>query len=144
MNVPDDLRALADGGGPVPPGLGGPASTVLGARRAFRWFRDEDVAVWGPPDGSEVWMVSIEHPSFAGSPAEVLAALGEPAMRLDTALGTVAIAGGEWVYPDRGLTVFADEEDERVFRVNVFAPVAPSAYAELYVTQPGERRRPSL
>ena len=58
-----------------------------------------------------------------------------------SAPGTVALPGSEWVYADRGLTVFADEEDERVWRVALFAPVRPEDYEERYRVFLGQRRR---
>ena len=45
------------------------------------------------------------------------------------------------MYPERGLTVFADEEDERVWRVALFTPTAPEEYEERYRVFLGQRRR---
>ena len=78
---------------------------------------------------------------MSGWTAHVLEQLGPPALRLDNALGTVALPGSEWVYPDRGLTVFADEEDERVWRVALFAPSRPDEYEARYRVALGRRRR---
>ena len=45
------------------------------------------------------------------------------------------------MYPERGLTVFADEEDERVWRVALFTPSRPEEYEERYRVFLGQRRR---
>jgi hypothetical protein len=45
------------------------------------------------------------------------------------------------VYPDRGLAVFADEEDERVWRIGLFTPCPPQVYEERYRVFLGQRRR---
>ena len=123
-----------------------PAMTGIGLRKALVRFgelagTDVDAEVWVSPESAEVWLVAIADPPFAGTPEDVLQQLGEPALRLDNALGTVPLAGSEWVYPDRGLTVFADEEDERVWRVALFTPCPPEEYAERYRVFLGQRRR---
>jgi hypothetical protein len=123
-----------------------PALAGIGLRKALVRFgvlagSDVEAEVWVSPESSEVWLVAIEDPPFAGAPQHVLEQLGEPALRLDSALGTVALPGSEWVYPDRGLAVFADEEDERVWRVALFTPCPPQAYEERYRVFLGQRRR---
>lgn len=141
MTVPDELLALLRGAA-APAELDGAALANLGERKALVWPVDDDTRVWAAPDGSAVWMVSVARPAWAGTPAQVRAQLGEPVLRADTALGSVALPGGLWVYADRGVAVHADEEDERVVRVDVFAPVDAGDFARLFATSARERRRP--
>jgi hypothetical protein len=137
---PEDLEPAVDAPADAP------AMAGLGLRKALVRHggltgTDVEAEVWVSPESGEVWLVAIDHPPFAGSPEHVLQQLGEPALRLDNALGTVPLAGSEWVYPDRGLTVFADEEDERVWRVALFTPCRSEEYEERYRVALGQRRR---
>ena len=107
-------------------------------------------ALAGTDVDAEVW-VSPGHPRCGSwrsatrrspaPPSRSCSSSDAPALRLDNALGTVALPGSEWVYPDRGLTVFADEEDERVWRVALFTPTGPEEYEERYRVFLGQRRR---
>ena len=110
---------------------GDPGMSSLGQRRAF--FRAADAPggpaqAWTEPDSDDVLMVTIEHPDWAGTPADALEKLGAPELRLDTARGSVQLPGGEWAYPSRGLTIYADEEDEKIFRIALYAPTGADAY----------------
>jgi hypothetical protein len=138
--APADLEPAVDAPGDAP------AMAGIGLRKALVRFgalagTDVEAEVWISPESSEVWLVAIDDPPFAGAPHDVLQQLGEPALRLDNALGTVRLPGSEWVYPDRGLTVFADEEDERVWRVALFTPCPAEEYEERYRGSLGRRRR---
>jgi hypothetical protein len=137
---PADLEPAVDAPGDAP------AMAGLGLRKALVRYggltgTDVEAEVWVSPESGEVWLVAIDDPPFAGPPERVLGQLGAPALRLDNALGSVPLAGSEWVYPDRGLTVFADEEDGRVWRVALFTPCRPEEYEERYRVFLGQRRR---
>jgi hypothetical protein len=126
-----------------------PAMADLGMRKALVRFgalaaTGSPAELWVSPYEAEVWMVAIEEPPFAPAPAAVRARLGEPALVLDSARGTVAMPGAEWVYPERGMAVFADEADGRVWRVALFPASRPDDYAELYRARIGQRRLPRL
>jgi len=123
-----------------------PAMTGIGRRKALVRFgellgTDRDAEVWVSPESSEVWLVVINDPPFGATPEEVIQQLGEPALRLDSALGTVRLPASEWVYPDRGLAIFADEEDERVWRAALFPPVSAEEYDERSRVHLEQRRR---
>ena len=138
--VPADLEPVIDAPDDAP------AMTGLGLRKALVRFgeltgSELDAEVWVSPETSEVWLVVINDPQFARTPDHVLEQLGEPALRLDTMLGTVPLPASEWVYPDRGLAVFADEEDDRTWRIALFAPGPPDEYEERYRVRLGQRRR---
>ena len=137
---PADLEPAIDAPGDAP------AMAGIGLRKALVRFgqlagTELDAEVWVSPESAEVWLVAIADPPFAGAPEHVLQQLGQPALRLDNALGTVPLPGSEWVYPDRGLAVFADEEDGRVWRVALFTPCRPEEYEERYRVVLGQRRR---
>jgi hypothetical protein len=50
------------------------------------------------------------NPELAGPFATLRDDLGTPAGRLDWERGTLKIRGGEWVYPERGITLFVDPD----------------------------------
>jgi len=50
------------------------------------------------------------NPELAGPFAALRDDLGTPAGRLDWERGTLTISGGEWVYPERGITLFVDPD----------------------------------
>jgi hypothetical protein len=54
---------------------------------------------------------------------------GEPDARLDTYLGMSRIAGGEWVYARRGLTLCIIPESGVLFRLLAFAPTDLETYS---------------
>ena len=161
MTAADALRAVLDGGLAAWPGLpqgsgpadaepvldapdGAPWMTDLGYEKAF--VRGGELAghpaeAWVTPDGAELLMVAVEEPPFAPDPAAVLAALGEPDLRRDAWRGTTTVTDGEWVWPRRGVAVFADTEDGQVWRAHLFAPCGAEEYPELYATRLGARRR---
>jgi hypothetical protein len=57
-------------------------------------------------------------------------ALGEPEAREDCTVGTLDVAGGEWIYAGRGLTLFVNSEPDRVLHIALYAPVSVDAYAD--------------
>lgn len=50
------------------------------------------------------------NPELVGGFAPLREDLGAPAARLDWERGTLKIAGGEWAFPERGITVFVDPD----------------------------------
>jgi hypothetical protein len=68
--------------------------------------------------------------------------LGEPALILDSARGTVVLPGSECVYPGRDLAVFVEVPENRVWRVALFPASSAGDYAELYRARIGQRRLP--
>lgn len=138
---PEDLAAVVDAPGDAP------ALSDLGMRKALVRFGElvatgSPAELWVSPQDSEVWMVALEDPPFAPAPAEVRARLGEPADALDSARGTVALPAAEWVYPERGVAVFADVAEARVWRLALFPVAGAGDYEELYRARIGQRRLP--
>jgi hypothetical protein len=90
---------------------------------------DEPVDIWF--DGEQVFLLLVEYPEFEGWP-ELLKQVGEPVAKLDSYLGTLLIPGSEWVYPERGLTLYVNPENRALLRLAVYAPTTLERYeAEL-------------
>lgn len=60
--------------------------------------------------GGKLVLFDGMNPELAGPFAALRDDLGAPAGRLDWERGTLKIAGGEWVYPERGITLFVDPD----------------------------------
>ena len=127
---------------------GRPGSGSIGAdRRELSWL-------WsvgnGFPDSIRVWLdgdqVVLLETKVVGKPADFVALarkLGEPAAKLDSFFGLAAIPKGEWVYPDRGLTLFVNPEDHDPWRVAVYRPTTLEDYKKRLRPITGRpRRRP--
>ncbi len=87
------------------------------------------------PDGVRIWfrgehVVLFDAQLELDAPGDsLLAELGEPEARWDAALGPVPLAGSEWVYPDRGLTLYVDPETRRIDRLLAYEPTTLETYA---------------
>jgi len=64
-----------------------------------------------------------------GLPA-LLMDLGEPAAKEDFDHGTYKIPAGEWIYPDRGITVFVQTDGSAIMHVAVYAPTTLATYLD--------------
>lgn len=81
-------------------------------------------------------MFEARSPELAGELKDLIAHLGEPAAKLDWDFGTLPMPKGEWIYPDRGITLFLNGEQETLFHIAVYA----STNLETYLA----RLRPSF
>ncbi len=70
------------------------------------------------------------NPELAGGFARLHADLGEPAARLDWFYGTLEMPTGEWVYPERGITVFLDTEADKALHIALY----PCADLDAYIS----------
>jgi hypothetical protein len=90
---------------------------------------DEPVQIWF--EGQRVLLLLAEYPEFESWPA-LLKQLGEPVERLDSHLSTLLIRGSEWIYPERGLTLYVNPENRALLRLAVYPPTTLARYqAEL-------------
>ena len=87
------------------------------------------------PDGVRVWlrggqvvMLDAQRMDLTDPAGEILAGLGDPAARLDAFLGPIAAPGSEWVYPERGLTLFVGGEGAWVDRILGYTPASLEDY----------------
>lgn len=90
----------------------------------------------GFPDGVRVWVrggrvVALDAQRMdVDEVAGLLSQLGEPEARLDAFLGPMPAPRGEWVYPERGVTLFVAGEGAFVDRVVVYAPTTLDEYLQ--------------
>jgi hypothetical protein len=99
--------------------------------RALEWVSATPA---GFPDSVRVWldgdhMVLLDAP-ILGKPSdlEILATkLGVPAAKLDSYFN-VKIEEGEWVYPERGLTLFINPENRVPLRAVAYVPTTLDEY----------------
>jgi hypothetical protein len=76
---------------------------------------EEPLRVW--LDGERVVAIDVEYPPPEAVPSD----LGAPAERRDFHWAGLELAGGEHVYPDRGLALFVNPDTGGVLRLEVFA-----------------------
>ena len=88
----------------------------------------EPIRVWS--DQGVLLLLDGEYPEPPGDWTALRAALGPPEAKLDYRWGVVKVAGGEWVYPARGLTIFLTPTLDNVVRVATFAPTPLAAYRQ--------------
>jgi hypothetical protein len=79
-------------------------------------------------DGDRLILFDGMNPELAGGFAPLKADLGNPAARLDWYYGTLKIADGEWVYPERGITVFLAPEVEQALHIALYQPTTLDDY----------------
>ena len=118
------------------------ANAALGTGHNVTYSRSATVSGYGEP--VEVWyrdsrvvQISTLYPEIS-DPKALLATLGAPALKLDCYLQTVPVLnkGGEWVYPDRGLTFRMSSDHTNIIQVFVYPPTTAERYqAELYTLE---------
>lgn len=89
----------------------------------------------GFPDSIRVWLdgdaVELMETEVLGQAAEakaLLSRLGAPAARLDAYFSDVLLHRAEWVFPDRGLTLFIEPETGALLRVAAYPRVTLEEY----------------
>jgi hypothetical protein len=60
----------------------------------------------------------------------LVADLGEPDERHDYTFGTLAVDDGEWIFGERGITVYVNTDPDRVLHVALYAPTTAADYAD--------------
>jgi hypothetical protein len=84
--------------------------------------------------------IDVEYPEAGDLPA----ALGTPEARRDFPWAGLELAGGELVFPRRGITVYVNPETGEVLRVNLFAAGTLGDYdATARLALAPHRRRPA-
>ncbi|MEO1451468.1 MAG: hypothetical protein AAFV07_18195 [Bacteroidota bacterium] len=71
----------------------------------------------------------------------LLTALGAPAAKLDWYFGTLPMAETEWVYPEKGITLFLRDDLELVLHVALYASMTLEAYEATRRLNLRKRRR---
>lgn len=113
-------------------------------KRQFRMLvaqgYEHPVRVW--LDGPRVLMLDVQTPKFSSDVAVVLNELGEPEAKLDYMWGTLPIAEGEWVYSQRGLSLFVAPAGVAIFHLAAFSPATLDGYVENYRLHLGKKPFP--
>lgn len=109
-NIPDDLSGRPS----RPLGDDFQASVFVlleldGYYRPMASFRDNKLILF---DGM--------NPELKDGFAPLYNDFGEPAARLDWHYGTLAIPNGEWIYPERGITVFLNTTADKVLHIALY------------------------
>ena len=86
----------------------------------------DPIRVWY--DQGALLMLYADFPEPPGGWTALRAALGTPEAKLDYRWDVVTVAGGEWVYPSRGLSVFLTPSLDRVVQIADFTPTSLTAY----------------
>lgn len=79
-------------------------------------------------EGRRLVLVDGMNPELDGGLAPLLADLGAPAQRLDWFYGTLAIPRGEWIFPERGITLFLNTDADEALHVALYHPASAAEY----------------
>jgi hypothetical protein len=101
---------------------------------------DHPVRIW--LDGPQALLLDVQYPTFSSEISVLLKELGEPEAKLDYVWGTLPIDGGEWVYPNRGLTLFMPANHLSVFHLAVFLRTTMQTYEENFGLHLGKKPFP--
>lgn len=102
-----------------------------GYTRAYFHYRD------GNPHLFEGMLPQIE-----GDGITLVASYGEPAAKLDWYYGTLEMEAGEFVYPDRGITLFTSPSSGKVLHVSVYPATDLETYTSTYRLNLQKKLRP--
>lgn len=83
------------------------------------------------------------NPDLAGGFAPLHKDLGEPAARLDWYYGTLEIRAGEWVYPERGITVFLNTTADKALHIALYHSTTLAEYNRILRPHLKKKLRPS-
>ena len=79
-------------------------------------------------DGQAI-LFDASTPQLKEGLSPILKALGTPAAQLNWWYGTLELPGGEWVYPQRGITLFIDgQKNERLLHIALYSPTTLSTW----------------
>jgi len=101
---------------------------------------DHPCRIW--LDGPQVLMLDVQYPTFLPDVTVLLNGLGEPEAKLDYVWGTLPIERGEWVYPNRGLTLFVTPSNLSVLHLAVYLRTTLQTYEENFRLHLGKKPFP--
>lgn len=125
---------------PVSQGLLGAAKLVAHYRVAQVEAYNEPLSVWYRE--GRVIKIQIQYPAFP-NPRALVEQLGQPQAKLDYYYAGVPKLNreGEWVYANRGLTLFMSSDRNNIVELAVYAPMTVDRYQqELHVQEPPKER----
>jgi len=85
----------------------------------------EPVRVWYRSE--QVVLLDVAYPDFLKGK---VAALGEPAARLDYYWKRLLIPGGLWVFPSKGLALYVNSANGALIHLTVFSPTTLEQYQQ--------------
>ena len=103
-------------------------------RRQTQWYAascdgfPEGLRIW--TTGNEIILIDTPGPDLEGGLDALLVALGSPQVKLDSYLGTLEIKQSEWVFPERGITVYLNPDNHVLLRIAVYGSVSLLKYEQ--------------
>ena len=94
--------------------------------------------------GTQVLVLDVAVPELGHELPRLLAMLGQPMTKLDCYLGLLPYEEAEWVYPERGVTIFVNPESQRLHRIAVFRATTMEIYKAKFRVNLRMRRYPSF
>ena len=86
----------------------------------------EGLRLW--VDGDRLLLIDAVRPDLPGGFDALFEKIGQPSEELDSYLGTLPIRKSEWVYPERGLTLFVNPANRLLLRIAVYRPTSIEDY----------------
>lgn len=86
----------------------------------------EGLRLW--VDGDRLLLIDALRPVLPGGLDALLQELGQPTEKLESYLGTLPIKHSEWVYPDRGLTLYVNPANALLLRIAVYRSTSLEDY----------------
>ena len=86
------------------------------------------VRVWLAAE--KVLLLDVKYPQIDPDLPTLVAQWGEPAAKLGSYLGTLLLPESEWVYPQRGVTLFINPKNNILLRLAVYPPTTLESYQE--------------
>lgn len=95
----------------------------------------------GDVDGDRETIVMVDMAVKGNHPATPSSLPGQPDARLDTRYGLRNLAGGEWVFADRGLALIVNVSNNAILHVIAFTPTTVADYVRTLRPSFETRRR---
>jgi hypothetical protein len=90
---------------------------------------EQQVRIWLNEDNNIILM-DVEYPTLPFSLSSLLDRLGTPDAKLDSYFGMLFLQQSEWIYANRGLTLFINPENSALLRIAVYASSTLDEYVK--------------
>lgn len=81
-------------------------------------------------EGETLVLFDAMLPELDNGLAPLLNAFGEPAIQLDWFYGTLEMPGGEWLFPERGISLFLNQARDRALHLALYAATDQTTYLD--------------
>lgn len=125
-------------GRPRPGRVGDDARTLEWTRQPLEG--DAVARIWW--EGERPVLIETEYPNLRGGLDAALEELGEPAAELTYRFALETWEAGEWVWPEKGLTLFVVPRSRTVLRLAAYRPTDIESYRRELRLDFGYRPRP--